>query len=192
MDPLHEFAFNGPDRVPVSGYAGTMTSEARCVLLFLPAYLAGCGAATPGPADPTVRRDIDAVLDGWHAAAAASDEEAYFALMTPDAIFLGTDATERWTREELRAYAHPHFAARNGWVMRSVRRDVYAQGDVAWFDEDLDTENLGPARGSGVLRRTPDGWRIAHYNLALTIPNDRFRAVRDALLTPSSSEEQAP
>lgn len=162
MHPLHEFAFNGPDRVPVSGYAGTMTSEARCVLLFLPAYLAGCGAATPGPADPTVRRDIDAVLDGWHAAAAASDEEAYFALMTPDAIFLGTDATERWTREELRAYAHPHFAARNGWVMRSVRRDVYAQGDVAWFDEDLDTENLGPPRQR---RAPPHPRRLAHRPL---------------------------
>ncbi|GAB5544953.1 MAG: nuclear transport factor 2 family protein [Sandaracinaceae bacterium] len=158
-----------------------MTPRAAIVLLFL---AAACGAAGARPAGPQERGAIDAVIDGWHAAAARSDEDAYFALMTPDAIFLGTDATERWTRDALRAYAHPHFAVGNGWVMRATRRDVYVQGDVAWFDEDLETENLGPARGSGVLRRTPDGWRLAHYNLAITVPNDRFHSVRELLRAP--------
>jgi hypothetical protein len=43
---------------------------------------------------------------------------------------------------------------------------------VAWFDEALDTPNMGPCRGSGVLVATTAGWKIAQYNLALTIPND--------------------
>ena len=59
------------------------------------------------------------------------------------------------------------------------------RGDVAWFDEDLDAANLGPARGSGVLVRGDDGvWRIAHYNLAITVPNERFDRVRAVLAEP--------
>ena len=54
----------------------------------------------------------------------------------------------------------------------------------AYFDEDLEAVNLGPARGSGVLRRDAEGqWRIAHYNLAITVPNDRFDEVRTLLST---------
>ena len=35
--------------------------------------------------------------------------------------------------------------------MRAVGRAVILSDDgrIAWFDEDLDTENLGPSRGSG-------------------------------------------
>jgi ketosteroid isomerase-like protein len=134
------------------------------------------------PATSSERAAIDAVLDDWHAAAANSDEARYFAHLTPDAVFLGTDATERWDPDAFRDYARPVFAAERGWRMRSVRRDVIVRGDVAWFDEDLETVNLGPARGSGVLVRSDDGrWRIAHYNLAITVPNDRFEAVRALL-----------
>lgn len=130
----------------------------------------------------TGRAPIDAVLDDWHAAAAASDLPRYLAHFTEDAIFLGTDATERWTVEQLRAYAEAPFAAGRGWRMRAVRRDVVVRGDVAWVDEDLDAVNLGPARGRAVLVREADGaWRIAHYDLAITVPNERFEAVRAAI-----------
>ena len=43
---------------------------------------------------------------------------------------------------------------------------------VAWFDEALETPNLGPCRGSGVLIATDAGWKIAQYNLSIPIPND--------------------
>lgn len=123
------------------------------------------------------------VLDAWHAAAAASDEDGYFALMTEDAVFLGTDATERWDRDAFRAYAHAPFSEGRGWRMRAVRREVtIVDGRVAYFDEDLETANLGPARGSGVLLREDRGaWRIAQYNLAITVPNARFGEVRALL-----------
>ena len=42
---------------------------------------------------------------------------------------------------------------------------------MAWFDEELDTPNLGPARGSGVLLRQNGIWKIAQYNLSIPIPN---------------------
>lgn len=135
------------------------------------------------------------VLDAWHAAAAASDEEAYFSLMSRDAVFLGTDATERWSRDEFRAYAHRPFSEGRGWRMEARRREVVLEpgpvqvGSIAWFDEDLETVNLGPARGSGVLVRDDLGWRIEHYNLTITVPNERFDAVRALLSEPAPVED---
>ena len=123
---------------------------------------------------------VAAVLDDWHAAAAAADEARYFGHMTEDSVFLGTDATERWTKAELRAYAHPYFAKGKAWSFRSVRRGVTfsADGRVAWFDEDLATPNLGPSRGSGVLVHNGKAWKIAQYNLSVPIPNGVFDDVK--------------
>lgn len=160
------------------------------LLLLLASGCATCPLPATHVATNTERAAIDGVLDAWHAAAAASDLEGYFGLMTEDAIFLGTDATERWTVAELRAYAARPFAEGHGWVMRSVRRDVIVRGDVAWFDEDLEARNLGPARGSGALVRREDGaWRISHYDLTITVPNERFDEVRDLLATPAPAAE---
>ena len=85
---------------------------------------------------------------------------------------------------EFRKFAHPHFAKGKAWSFRATRRAVMigAAGRLAWFDEDLATPNLGPARGSGVLRKLPDGgWRIVHYNLTITVPNERFKEVKALL-----------
>ncbi len=114
------------------------------------------------------------VLDAWHAAAAAADEEKYFSYFTPDAVFLGTDGTERWTRDEFRQWAHPYFAKGKAWSFKATSRWISFAPDrtVAWFDEALATPNLGPCRGSGVLVATGRGWKIAQYNLSIPIPND--------------------
>ena len=124
---------------------------------------------------------IGAVLDDWHAAAAAADEARYFGHFAGGAVFLGTDPTERWTVEEFRLYAHPYFAKGKAWSFRAVSRHVAfsKDGAVAWFDEALDTPNLGPARGSGVLLRTPVGWKIAHYDLSVPIPNDLMKEIKE-------------
>ena len=42
---------------------------------------------------------------------------------------------------------------------------------MAWFDELLDTW-MQLCRGSGVAVKTEDGWRIAHYVLSMTMPNE--------------------
>ena len=118
-------------------------------------------------------------LDRFHAAAAAADEAAYFGLFAEGGVFLGTDAKERWTVPEFRAYAHPRFAAGKAWSFRAVRRDLTVRGDLAWFDEDLDTPNLGAARGSGVLvRDAKSEWKVVQYNLSVPIPNERFADVK--------------
>jgi ketosteroid isomerase-like protein len=134
-----------------------------------------CESAAPPPSI----EDIGAVLDDFHDAAAKADETRYFDHFTTGAVFLGTDGKERWTVPDFRAYAHPYFAKGKAWSFRATRRAITVSGDVAWFDEDLDTPNLGPARGSGVVVRGGGGrWKVAQYNLSVPIPNERFKDVK--------------
>lgn len=142
--------------------------------------VAGLLVVTAAARGADERKAVEAVLDDWHAAAAAADEGRYFGMMTADAVFLGTDATERWTRDDFRKWAHPHFAKGKAWKFKAVRRDVALSpaGDVAWFDEDLATVKLGPCRGSGVLVREGGTWKVAQYNLSVPIPNEIFDKVR--------------
>ncbi|MCC6527764.1 MAG: nuclear transport factor 2 family protein [Polyangiaceae bacterium] len=168
---------------------------ALLVRALLVAGVAGVACAPgAGALEPELARDeraararsAHALLDAWHEAAARGDEASYFGAFAPEGVFLGTDAGERWDVAAFRAYAHPHFARGKAWAFRAERRTV-TLGDgarVAWFDERLATEKLGPARGSGVLLWRDGGWCIAQYNLGLTIPNERFEAVRDLLAAP--------
>lgn len=122
----------------------------------------------------------EAVLDEWHLAAARADANLYFSLMAPGAVFLGTDATERWTKDEFRTWAEPYFKKGQAWTFKAVKRHVaYSKdGETAWFDEELNTPNLGPARGSGVLVKHGKTWRIAQYNLSVPIPNPLMKQVK--------------
>jgi ketosteroid isomerase-like protein len=120
----------------------------------------------------TERTAVNAVLDDFHLAAAQADEARYFGHMSADAVFIGTDATERWDVKAFRAYAHPHFAAGRGWTYTPRNRNVTIHGDVAWFDELLDNTKYGETRGTGVLRKIEGAWRIVQYNLSMPIPND--------------------
>ena len=122
-------------------------------------------------------------IDDFHLAASEANEPRYFSHFAAEGVFLGTDAHERWTVDEFRAYAHPHFAKGKAWSMRSVRRTfgMAESGTTAWFEEDLETKNLGPARGSGVLVLRGGRWLIAQYNLAIVVPNERFQEVKTLL-----------
>lgn len=133
----------------------------------------------------TPEAEVAATIDALHAAASRADGPAYFALFTPDARFIGTDAAERWTLSEFRAYAEPYFVRGQGWTYTPVERTVtlapIACLCIAWFDEVLDSESYGVTRGSGVLRKTRTGWKIEQYVLSFAVPNDRARAVVEAI-----------
>ena len=43
---------------------------------------------------------VEETLDNWHLAAAEANYENYFNLMTEDAVFIGTDASENWQLKE--------------------------------------------------------------------------------------------
>ncbi len=122
-------------------------------------------------------RAIEGVLDALHEAAAAADLARYSSLYARDAVFLGTDASERWTRDEFMAYAKARFERGSGWAYTPIERHVYvaADGRTAWFDERLSNENLGETRGTGVLVAEEGTWRVAQYNLTIPIPNELAR-----------------
>jgi hypothetical protein len=149
-----------------------------CALVL--AVLAACAHAPAAGAQDAIARE----LDDFHDAAAKADEARYFGHFAPDGVFLGTDATERWEVAAFRAYAHPYFAKGKAWSFRGARRRIAVRGDTAWFEEDLDTANLGPARGSGVFVWRDGRWLMEQYVLSITVPNDRFTAVKDLLSRP--------
>ena len=140
--------------------------------------------ATPVHA-ATPEQDIAAVLDALHAAAAKADGPAYFALYTPDATYLGTDASERWSLAEFKSYAMPYFAKGQGWTYVPRERHItiapIACRCVAWFDELLDSASYGTSRGTGTLVLTPDGWKVSQYALTFPIPNDLAKGMTDQI-----------
>jgi hypothetical protein len=127
--------------------------------------------------------DVVRALDDFHDAAARADEPRYFAHFAPDGVFLGTDASKRWEVAAFRAYAHPHFSRGKGWTYHPLRRAIAfaSDGSVAWFDEDLRGDRVGPSRGTGVLVCIEGRWLIVLYDLSITVPNERFDAVRTAI-----------
>jgi hypothetical protein len=131
----------------------------------------------------TPLRAVNTVLDSLHHAASKADEHRYFDLFADDAIFYGTDDAERWTKDQFRAYAHPYFTQGKGWTYTVADRHIFFSTDrrTAWFDERLDNAKWGRCRGSGVLLRTTDGWKIAQYNLTVPIPNDLLPEVAERI-----------
>lgn len=119
---------------------------------------------------------IAEVLDQWHLAATEAHFDTYFNLMSDDAIFLGTDASETWDKKTFMNFALPHFDKAPAWEFTAHDRNIYfaADGQTAWFDELLNTW-MDTCRGSGVLTKTSDGWKIKHYNLAILVPNDKVQ-----------------
>lgn len=133
------------------------------------------------------------VMDDWHIAASMAEFDRYFNhFADSSSIFMGTDDTEKWNVNEFKAYSKPYFDRGRAWSFTPVSRSVYFSEDykTAWFDEKLDTPNLGPSRGTGVLVLKNGDWKIAHYNLTVPIPNDIMNDVKNQIeeaLNPSSN-----
>lgn len=118
----------------------------------------------------------NSALDQWHKAAAQADFESYFDLMTHDAVFIGTDATENWQIEEFKSFSKPYFDKGKAWSFTPLERHLYKSDDLFYFDELLDTQ-MGICRGSGVLRKEKGKWKILHYVLSIAVPNDQVKSL---------------
>ena len=124
------------------------------------------------------KESINTTLDSWHKAAASANFNNYFNLMTDDAIFIGTDATENWNKAAFQVWAKPYFDKGKAWSFTALERHVYFDetGRTAWFDELLNTQ-MKICRGSGVLIKIGKEWKIKHYVLSATIPNNNINEV---------------
>ena len=123
-------------------------------------------------AQETAQSALDSLIDGLHKDAHEGSFETYFARYTSDAVFMGTDKTERWTIDAFKTYAAPAFEDGHGWTYEVVERNWGGDGDTRWFDEILFNQKLGHCRGTGVVEKVGGNWKIAHYSLTLLIPND--------------------
>ncbi len=118
---------------------------------------------------------IDSLVNDWHFAATISDEDMFFGRMTPDAVYIGTDPTERWLRDELREWSRPYFSRETAWDFKPLSRNITVGpgGQIAWFDELLDTQ-MGTCRSTGIMEVREGEWKVVYYHLSLTLPNDKM------------------
>ena len=156
-----------------------LAEQRRLVLVLLLGLLPVSGTAQISTLQGMERNAVGEVLNQFHAAAARGDFETYFSLMHENGFFIGTDASERWSKAEFQAYA----GGRSGWVYRATSRDINftPDGNSAWFHEILASESYGSARGTGVLISTPEGWKIVQYHLTFPVPNSLAREVTDMI-----------
>ncbi len=123
-------------------------------------------------------KEITNLLDNWHKAAAEAKFDAYFNAMADVSIFIGTDATENWNKKQFQAFAKPYFDKGKAWNFKAIERNIYfsEDGKLVWFDELLNTQ-MKICRGSGVLVQENGQWKIKHYVLSMTIPNEKVDEV---------------
>ena len=122
---------------------------------------------------------LNTFMDSWHHAAAIADEDVFFGSLDSNAVYLGTDPKERWLKHEFMNWGMKYFERDTAWTFTPYNRIWEFSEDLqyAWFDELLET-HMGICRGSGVIKRYNDGWKIKHYNLALTLPNEQMNEYR--------------
>ena len=144
-------------------------------LFLLLLFMGSCKPLQPNTAD---LNQVNQFLDEWHLAASNADYNRYFDAFASDGIFVGTDATEHWTKQEFQVFAKPFFDHGKAWDFKAVERHLYFSKDqkTVWFDELLSTWMKG-CRGSGVLVKTAGVWKIKHYVLSMTVPNEHTNAV---------------
>jgi len=137
-----------------------------------------------------IKKAINSTLNKWHKAAAEANFDNYFSLMTKDGVFIGTDATENWQNQEFRSFSKPYFDKGKAWGFIPLERNIYVHNNqkIAWFDELLDTQ-MKLCRGSGIVKFVDNQWKIAHYVLSITVPNEnvtdlvKMKANSDSLYT---------
>ena len=118
-------------------------------------------------------KDLHQFIDRWHEAASKANADVFFESIADHGVYIGTDPKERWTKEQFEAFAKPYFDKGKAWDFKPYDRDLHVTSDekTAWFSELLTTW-MGVCRGSGVLRKTKQGWKIEQYQLSVTVPND--------------------
>ena len=118
---------------------------------------------------------IETLMNLWHQSASKSNASIFFdSLMWPEAIYLGTDISEKWKRDELKYWSASAFEKDTAWDFKVNRRSIYKNefdNNIIWLEEDLLTW-MGPCRGSAVLIKKNQQWKIMHYNLAVAVSND--------------------
>ena len=162
-----------------------MNAHQRTTLLVLVAAVsvacAGAPAQPPAGTEEMFRARVNAFVDEWHQDAAGA-RPAFFDKIAADGIYIGTDKTERWTKEAFREWAKPAFARPTAWAFTPLHRNIRFTPDrqIIWFDEQV-RSSMGILQATGVVRPTTAGFEIVHYQLSIAVPNDVIPQVTGAI-----------
>jgi hypothetical protein len=143
----------------------------------------------PGATDMAEsKKQIAAMLDSFNVAAARAEYTRYFDFYTQDATFNGTDATENWNKAAFMVWAKPYFDKKTTWNFTALSRNIYfgKHAGIAWFEELLNTQ-MKICRGSGVVVKVDNAWKVQQYVLSTTIPN----SVLDTVIKIKTPEEDS-
>ncbi len=149
---------------------------------------------TKSTKEQKLEQSLQKLLDDWHHAAATADEVTFFGMMAQDAVYIGTDASEKWYRDELKTWSKKYFDRDTAWAFKPITRSIYFSNDykMAWFEENLETR-MKVCHGSGVLMLENKVWKIKHYVLSAAIPNemmdDYLKLYDQKSITPINSKK---
>lgn len=131
----------------------------------------GCTTKNPSLLDTELNNKINQ----WHKDAATANFDAYFDFIAENGVFIGTDVSERWTKQEFEEFSKPYFDEGKAWNFIPKNRIIRFNEatDMAWFDEVLETW-MGKCRSTGVLSFKENKWHLDHYQLSVTIDNDKM------------------
>ncbi len=117
-------------------------------------------------------------MDDWHNNAKNANFENYINRISDNGVYIGTDFSENWSKKDFKSFSKPYFDKKETWNFKTIERNIYFSKDknTAWFDELLNTW-MGVCRGSGVLVKQKKTWKIRHYVLSVSIPNDEIQKV---------------
>ncbi|MFT6406641.1 MAG: ketosteroid isomerase-like protein [Arenicella sp.] len=124
---------------------------------------------------------IDNKMDDFHDAADKGDKARYLNHFTEDSVFMGTDDWERWRLQDFSRYVDTHFKDGKGWSYTPIKRysNFNSRKDIAWVDEILESKKWGRFRGTAVLEKTAQGWKLKHYSLSKLVPNESWVEVSE-------------
>ena len=140
-----------------------------------------CATPTAVKTDKSaIRKEVNTLLVNWHKAASDANFKEYFGVLDSTSVYIGTAAEETWTKEQFANFSKPYFDKGKAWSFTTLERNIYMSesANIVWFDELIDTW-MGTCRGSGVLQKKGDSWKIKQYVLSVAIPNDDIQAVID-------------
>lgn len=122
---------------------------------------------------------INQFINQWHKNAKEANFKEYLNALSDDGYYIGTDSSEKWTKNEFGKFAKPYFDKKETWNFKTISRNIFISKNkkIAWFNELLDTE-MGVCRGSGVLVYENSRWKIKQFVLSLTIPNHKMNEVK--------------
>jgi hypothetical protein len=149
----------------------------NCIFIVV-LFLMGCSRGVDHQLVSSSKKEVDSLLNLWHHHAAVSNLKGYMSLLDSNSTYIGTDATEIWSKSEFYSFCKPYFDKQTTWDFKTIKRNIKFNNDstVAWFNELLDTK-MGICRGSGTLLKTKNKWELQQYVLSATIPNENMNEV---------------